>query len=240
MKRTIVFALVSILVIMSLAACTTVPATITANPPQRTLNATGTGQIFLVPDVAYVYIGVRVEADQVSDALNNNNIQAQAVSDAVKALGVEAKDIQNTSFNVYPMSDYGLDGKITRKYYVVENTVYITVRDLGKLGQLLDTVVRSGANSINGITFDVFDKAKALADARDLAIADARAEALSIAKASGVTLGDLQSVSVYTNGGSTPIYDAKGGGGAMAAAQVPIAAGQLVITVDANLNYEIK
>jgi uncharacterized protein len=240
MKQKFVMIVASLLVIFSLTACFTIPAS-TANTPQiRTLSSSGTGEVYLTPDVAYVYIGVRVDADEVSTALANNNIQAQAVADAVSALGVDKKDIQTTSFNVYPMTDYGPDGSITRKYYVVENTVYITVRDLGKLGKLLDSVVRSGANSINGITFDVQDKETALAQARDLAIQKAISEAQSIASASGVKLGDLQSVNVYTSGGPTPLYEGKGGGGVAASASVPVSAGQLVITVNANLVYELK
>jgi uncharacterized protein YggE len=238
MKRPISLLIVSILIIASLAACTNAPAATT--PPLRTINANGTGEVYLVPDLAYVYVGVRVDADEVSAALNTSNVQAGKVADAVKALGVETKDIQTTNFNVYPMTDYGPDGTITRKYYVVENTIFITVRDLAKLGTLLDSVVRSGANTFNGISFDVSDKDKALSQARDLAIADARAEAEGIASAAGVKLGDLQTVNVSTSGGTVPIYEGKGGGARNAASTVPVSAGQLLITVSANLTYEIK
>jgi uncharacterized protein YggE len=240
MKRRIFLVAISLVLMVAVAACSATPAVIQNAPQPRTLSASGNGQVFLVPDVAYVYIGVRVDADEVSVALSKNNRQAQAVSDAVQGLGVEKKDIQTTSFNVYPMTDYALDGTISRKYYVVENTVYITVRDLSKVGLMLDAVVRSGANSINGITFDVQDKESAMAEARDLAIKKARAEAESIAVAAGVTLGDLQSVNVYTSGGTTPIYEGKGGGGMASATNVPVSAGQLMISVDASVIYEIK
>ncbi len=72
-----------------------------------------------------------------------------------------------------------------------------------------------------------------------MAIAKAKAEAEAIAKASGVTLGDLQTVNVYTNNGVVPVYDAKGGMGAASTSNVPVSAGQLVVTADANLTYEI-
>ena len=180
-------------------------------PVVRTLNSNGTGEVYLVPDVAYIYVGVKADAEDVSEALNKNNTQANAVATALKDLGLDAKDIQTTSFNVYPMQDYAPDGTISRSYYVVENTVFITVRELSKLGTLLDAVVKSGANNINSISFDVQDKTAALAQARDLAIANAMAEAESIAKASGVKLGALQYVSSYTNDVPTPMYDAKGG-----------------------------
>jgi len=239
MKKSIFVLLVSGLVMAVLAGCAKAPITVTSAPTIRTVTASGNGKVYIVPDVAYIYVGVRSDADEVSDALNKNNEQAHAISEAVKALGVDAKDIQTASFNVYPMSDYGIDGQITRKYFVVENTVYVTVRDLSKLGNLLDAVVRSGANTINSISFDVLDKDTAMAEARDMAIAEARAEAEAIAKASGVTLGALQSVNVYTSNGQVSVYDAKGGMSAASSSEVPVSAGQIVITADANVVYEI-
>lgn len=239
MKKNLLVILVSILIVGSLAACSTTPAVVGSAPIVRTLSSSGTGEVYLVPDVAYIYVGVRADADDVSTALDNNNAQANAVAQALKDLDVEAKDIQTTSFNVYPMQDYGMDGTISRNYYVVENTVYITVRDLSKLGTLLDAVVKSGANTINSISFDVQDKAEAMVQARDMAIANAIAEAESIAKASGVKLGNLQYVSAYTNNVPMPTYDGKGGS-MSAAVNVPISAGQLVISASASMTYEIN
>ncbi len=240
MKKSLLIFTISMIAVIALTACTTSP--IAANPAQqvRTLSASGTGKVFLVPDVAYINIGVRVDADEVSQALSKNNIQANEISKALQSLGVEQKDIQTSNFNVYPMTDYGIDGQVSRKYFVVENTVYVTVRDLASLGNLLDAVVRSGANTINGISFDVLDKTAAEAQARDTAIANARAEAESIAKAAGVKLGNIQSVYVNTSSGTMPVYEAKGIGGAAAPSNVPVAAGQLMITIDASVTYEIK
>jgi len=240
MKKTLLIVSISLIAILALTACTTPSVSVSSTPQVRTLSANGTGEVYLVPDVAYINVGVRVDADEVSQALSKNNIQANEISQALQALGVEQKDIQTSNFNVYPMMDYGIDGQVTRRYFVVENTVYVTVRDLSKLGNLLDAVVRSGANTINGISFDVLDKVAAEAQARDAAIENAKAEAQAIAKAAGVKLGEVQSVYVNTSRGTTPVYEAKGIGGAAAPSSVPVAAGQLMITVDASLTYEIK
>lgn len=240
MKKLILIAAVCVIAIGTLAACGKAPVAMTTYPNIRTLSASGSGKVAIVPDVAYINIGVRVDADEVSDALSKNNIQANEISEALQSFGVDAKDIQTSNFNVYPMSDYGMDGQISRKYFVVENTVYVSVRDLSKLGEILDAVVRSGANTINGITFDVTDKASAQAQARDMAIQNARAEAEAIAATAGVKLGNLQSVNVYSNSAPVPMYDAKGYGGMELAGSVPVAAGQLLITVEANVTYEIK
>ena len=85
------------------------------------------------------------------------------------------------------------------------------------------------------------DKATAEAEARDKAIEDAKAEAQAIAAASGVSLGEIQTVNVYTNGVSYPMYESKGlGGGAAYDASVPISAGQLKISADANIVFIIN
>jgi uncharacterized protein len=241
MKRFWIF--VSLIVVLTLAACGTAPAASDTKVATRQLNASGQGKVYLVPDLAYVTIGVHTEAATVAEALKNNNTQAQAIQKALTGLGVDVKDIQTSAFNVYPQTQQpnpktGTGGD-TVTVYVVENTVSVTVRSLSNLGSLLDQVVGAGANSINGIQFDVQDKEKALSQARKAAIDQAKAQAQEIAQASGVTLGTIQSINVTTGGTTNPVYYAKGGFQA-ADSSVPVSSGQLLITADASLAYEIK
>lgn len=205
----------------------------------RMISVTGTGRVYLTPDLAYINIGVHTEASDVKEALASNTSQAQQVATVLTALGVDPKDIQTTSFNVSPVQQNGPNGEITGIKYTVDNTVYVTVRNLTKLGDLLDGVVRSGANNINSVSFDVSNKDQALSQARQAAVAAARSQATELAQAAGVQLGDLQNLNVYTNGVPVPMFDAKGGAGVGSSA-VPVSAGQLVIQVDANLSYGIK
>jgi uncharacterized protein YggE len=245
MKQKLLWIVSGLMVLGLLAACSTsptvqsAPVATTAAANVRTLSATGTGEVYITPDIAYINIGVHTEASDVTSALSQNSQQAQSISDTLTGLGVDVKDIQTSNFNVYPINNYGTDGQITNRSYGVDNTVYITVRDLSKLGDLLDAVVKSGANTINGITFDVQDRSAAEEQARDLAIQAAKDQAASIAKAAGVTLGDLQTISVNASGTSSVVYDkynaAYGGG-----ANVPVSAGQLLISIDANLTYALK
>ena len=120
-------------------------------PNIRTMNVSGSGKVTMVPDMAYISIGVRTEDAEVSAALNGNTTQALKISQALQEMGVEEKDIQTTNFNVYPMQNYDNEGKVIKTTYVVENTVYVTVRKLADLGTILDKTIKSGANSIYGI-----------------------------------------------------------------------------------------
>jgi uncharacterized protein YggE len=205
------------------------------------LSANGEGKVYLVPDLANIFIGVHSEAATVADALKANNTQADAIQKALVALGVDPKDIQTSAFNVYPQQQFDQKGENPRTNYVVDNTVNVTVRDLNQLGTLLDSVVSSGANSIHGIQFDVKDKAKALAQARKQAIDDAKAQAQAMAQDAGVQLGLVQTINVSMgNNPPSPVYYAKDAMSVGAGGSVPVSSGQLLIVAQATLTFEIK
>jgi uncharacterized protein YggE len=128
-----------------------------------------------------------------------------------------------------------------QKVYAVDNTVYVTVRDLSKLGDLLDTAVQAGANTVNSVQFDVAEKSDALKQARADAVKDAESQAQSLAQAAGLSLGEIQSIG-FSEASPFPVFDGKGGGGAVAAEQaaVPIQPGQLSFTVYVNVTYSLK
>ncbi|HZD55747.1 MAG TPA: SIMPL domain-containing protein [Anaerolineales bacterium] len=206
--------------------------------PERTLTVTGNGKVFLTPDIANVSIGVHTEGTDAAEAVSTNNAQTQQVIEELKGMAVEAKDIQTTNFSIYPRQEYDNNGNLTGITYVVDNTVYVTVRDLSKIGDLLNTVVQSGANSISGIQFDVADRVKALSSARKAAVDNARDQAEELAQAAGVQLGPVQSIAISS---STPIPLAQSREALAApAAEVPISPGQLSISVDVTVVYEIQ
>jgi uncharacterized protein YggE len=213
----------------------------TSTKPPRTLAVNGAGKVYLVPDIAYISIGVHTENKDAAEAVGLNTTTSKKVADALKKLGVKPEDIQTTNFNIYPQQQYDQNGKLEGLIYVVDNTVYVTLRDLTKLGDLLGKVVEAGANSISGISFDVADRTKAMAEARKLAVADAQSQAKELATAAGVTLGAIQSLNTYGATAPAPVFDGKGGGGALAmSATVPVSPGQMFIQVDVSLVYEIQ
>lgn len=238
MNKKLNLIIVGVMVIGLLAACSPFQVA-DGNQNIRSLNVSGTGRVTLVPDIATINIGVRTESEKVTDALDGNTAQANAISNVLQDLGVEEKDIQTSNFNVYPTERYDpMTGQVEGRYFVVENTVNVTVRNLSSLGEVLSAVVEAGANTIYGINFNVDDRNAAIAEARQLAIADAQAKAQTIAEAAGVQLGELININVYEGGGPIAYYD--GLGGALAEASVPIAAGTLTISMECNLTYEIK
>jgi hypothetical protein len=242
MKKTILIIVTIILAAGLLSACGALGITQTgaaSQPMQRTLNVTGNGKVNLTPDIVYINIGVHTEGANVGEALASNTAQSQKVADGLKQFYVDPKDIQTTAFNVYPQQQYGPQGEMLDIKYVVDNSVYVTVRDLNQLGAILDSVVKSGANNINGIQFDVADRSTAMSQARKAAMDNAKAQADELVKAAGATLGDVQSINVTSYNQPYMVGSLKSDASA-GTSTVPVSAGQITLEVDVNVTYLLK
>jgi uncharacterized protein YggE len=236
-KSLIVIAVVVLALLLSACGPTTIQQQV-----QRSLSVSGNGQAALAPDIAYIYVGVHTENTTAAEAVAENTKQTQTVIEAIKKAGIDEKDIRTTNFSIYPQDKFDpqTGAPTGTKIYAVDNSVFVTVRKLDQLGDLLDTVVKAGANNINSVQFDVANKADALKQARAEALKDAEAQAKELASAAGVSLGEIQSISFMDNQ-PIPLFDGKGGGGAgLQAAAVPIQTGQLTFTVTVNVTYAIK
>ena len=232
--------IVSVLMVLAVLLSACGPALSGSQPAVRNMSVTGAGQVSLRPDIAYIYIGVHTEDPSAADAVAKNNADTQKLIEALSAEGVASDDIRTSNFSIWTNTPYSMDGMPGEPVYVVDNTVYVTVRDLAGLGELLDAAVQAGANNINSIQFDVADKSQALSEARKLAVDAARAQAEELAAAAGVSLGEIQTISYYDSM-PYPVFDGKGmGGGAAAEMAVPINPGTMQLTVTVTISYEIK
>lgn len=236
MRKTVVL---SLLVLLLLAACA--PAVSGYGTVSQALTVSGYGQVVLPPDIAYITVGVRTDGDDVADVVARNASTVERLMSSLASSGVAREDMQTSNFSVYSSDQYDFEGQRTGVIYYVENTVYVTVRELDRMGELLDDAVSAGANSIWGIQFDVDDRSAAQAEARDLAVADAKAQAEQLAEMAGITLGDLISVSYYPSLGFSPYYGVGGGGGAAyEAAATSIVPGLININESVSFSYEIR
>jgi len=208
----------------------------------RGITVVGMGKAAGTPDVAQVSVGIETNDDSVQKAVADNKDKMTKLLDTLKDLGIADKDIQTTNYGVYTQRQPGPDGKGQGPTtYQVNNQVNVTVRDVAKLGDVLDKVVAAGANNVYGVNFSVDDTSKLEADARAKAIADAKARADSLAKLTGVTLGEVVSVSEII-GSPGPVYDGArmsvaaglGGGGA------PIQPGELEVNMSIQVTFAIK
>lgn len=214
-------------------------ATPTAGASTATVYVDGVGQVVTTPDTASVVVGVNIIETTLSSAQEKATTQMAAVIEALKAAGIDEKDIQTVNYSVNIMQNYDSNGNpSTIEGFQVSNQVNVTVRDLAKLGDILDQVVAQGANAIYGITFYVDDPAAAESQARALAVENAKQKADELAAAAGMKVGNVLSISETSY--SYPMY----GGyarGEMAAADsaTPIQAGSTTISISVSVTYEL-
>jgi uncharacterized protein len=207
----------------------------------RSISISGHGEVQVVPDIAYVSIGVTTQATTAREALDANTKSMKSLLDALKSAGVEARDMATSNFSVGPRVDYGRDNSQPGKVvgYDVNNMVTVTVRKIDDLGGILDVAVTSGSNTINSISFSIAKPEPMLDEARKAAVADAKHKAEIYATAGGFTVGNIVSLSEGAAYAPPPQYYAKSGR-AESAADVPIAQGERALSVDVSITYEIK
>ena len=209
--------------------------------PSRTISVTGLGEAKAKPDMAVINSGVVTEAPTARDALAKNNAAMSSVIETLKKAGIAEQDIQTSNFTVspqYPPYQPNQTKAPRISGYQVSNQVTVRVKNLAKLGAILDALVQVGANQINGITFDI-DQPKSLQnEARKLAVADAKAKAELYAAAAHVSLGRILQISEAIDiVGPQPAYAMD----KMAAqSAVPIAAGQQTLSANISIVYEIQ
>lgn len=183
------------------AAQTTEPKT--DYSPAQTITVVGQGSVRVRPDIARISIGVETMAETVAEAVQENETQMQAILDALKKAGLADKEIQTMNYSLYlerpPETMAGPAGQ--KVQYHVSNMVNITIHDLERVGDILDAVIKAGANNIWGVGFSLEDSQAAQAGARVKAIADAQARAQALADLTGVELGPVMSVSEVIGGG---------------------------------------
>lgn len=216
-----------------------------------TISVSGTGKLSSAPDIAEIQVGVRSQAPTAQAALAANNESMNAMYSLMKEHGVATKDIQTTQIQVSP--EYSQppnrpravnEGEFVPRIvgYRVDNTVQITARQISKLGELLDGLVKAGANQIHGISFRVDNPEKLMDEIRKRAMADAKGKAELLAGEAGVVLGSP--IKIVDEGVGPqpprPLYAPRMEMMARAAAPMPIAAGEQELGVTVHVTYELK
>ena len=200
------------------------------------ISVTGEATISVPPDLAEVEAGVTSDAKTAREASDANNATMGKLLLALKAAGIDAKDIQTSRLSLQPQSAPNRTGPSAITGYRASNRVTVRLHDVIKVASTIDMLVAAGANDIGGINFMVSQASKLLDDARTQAVADARRKAEIYAKAAGVTLGGPLSISEGSSPG--PMFRAK-----MSAAPIattPIAQGEETLSVTVNVTWAIK
>ncbi len=221
-----------------LVAGSALPLHAEAADQPRVITVTGEASITALPDLARVSIGVSEQAASAQEALRAMSAGTAAVLARLETAGIAATDMQTGQLSLQPQYDYSsYSGGAKLDGFVASTMIDVRVRDLARLGEVLDAVVADGANQLGGVSFDLAERTPALDAARRDAVAVARARAELFAQAAGVELGALLSLS--ENGGYNAPVPMFARGEMMDASSVPVAAGEVALQASVTLVYAI-
>jgi uncharacterized protein YggE len=221
---------IALLVVLSMTAAAAQDA-----GGQKGITATGNAVIEAKPDIAYVSLGVVSEAKDAVSASQENARKTTAVIDAIVRSGIPRTDIKTLQYSLSPAVDYTKNPPVTRGYSA-SNIVRVDVKDLSKIGSLIDVAIKAGANDVQRVLFDIVNKDQYRRQALAQAAKNAQMDAEAIANALGIRLGGVVSATESAEYNPRPIEF-----GALKAAEVatPIVPGEVEISASATVVYAI-
>ncbi|NSX86114.1 SIMPL domain-containing protein [Agrobacterium tumefaciens] len=216
-----------------------------ATPREATISVSGEGQSAIAPDMAILSFSVVKQAETAAAALTENSKALADVLKALKEAAIEDRDLQTNNFSVQPLYKHyePKDGvyvapEITG--YQVSNGLTVRVRDLKKLGTILDTSVKLGINQGGDITFTNDKPEATVTEARKLAVADALAKAKTLTEAAGVKLGRVIQISENSQRPMPMPAGMMRASMAKEADSVPIASGENSYSVVVNVTFALE
>lgn len=216
------------------------------NPYRYQVSFTADGTVFAKPDIAQITLGVRTDRKKTAVlAVQQNTELMNKVVAKLKELGIEEKDIKTSAYSLNPSYDYLPEkGRSEIMGYELYQEVTVKVRELDKIGSVIEASTGAGANQVGNITFTIDDMDAIKQLAREEAVAKAKEKAEAMAEITGLKLGKL--VNVYESETAYPPlyknYEAEysglgyGGGGAVPEVQV----GENEYNLQVTLTYEVK
>lgn len=219
----------------------------------NTITVQGSGKVNRAPDTAKISFTVQDEQKDVKVAQDTVSKKVEAVTAALKALGIEEKHIVTDSYNSYPQYDYvntircittpcPSNSTPVIRGYQVSHSVTVSVKDLDAVPGVLGALADAKVTNISGPNFGFEDDKAVAREARDLAIKDAEAEAKKLARSLGVRLVRIVSFSDSSGGYPQPMYarDMMAGTSTKAESVPNLPVGEQNITSNVTVVYEIK
>ncbi|SCW88201.1 hypothetical protein SAMN02927924_03648 [Sphingobium faniae] len=229
---------------LPVAAIAQTSVTIAETAPVVTLNITET--VEAAPDIATVGTGVQTRAPTAQQAMTDNAAKMDSLIAALTKAGIARKDIQTSGINLNAQYDYSnRDGDNSGPRflgYEASNQLSVKLRDVKRVGSLLDTMVKAGATNINGPSFSIDDPTPMIAQARATALKTAQARADFYAQASGFRSARLVAISEGNSGGNPPIpmmQSARFKADAASAVPTPVEPGQVGSSVTLTVQYAL-
>jgi len=201
---------------------------------QPTVDVTGEGIINVIPDEVILNVRVENTGKNVKELKQQNDFIVNEVLLAVKSMGIDNKDVQTEYIRLSKNYEYN-----SKTYnFVANQAITILVKDLSKYESLVNGLMDSGINRIDGIQFSSSMQAELESQARKKAMDNARKKAIEYAGALDQTIGKAISISEYMNDiRPQPMYKAMAMESDMSSGQQTLAPGELEIRVNVNVRF---
>ncbi len=247
MKRIILSVMIGLVLTMALTGCAvrsdkdgtgliTVEET---DKETKNITVSAQGTLKVMPDVAYVTVGVTTQDADMQKAQDNNAQAMNAMFEALKSAGLTDDDMRTTQYNAYPIYDYSSDTKKIVSYEVT-NQVELTIKDIDRVGNIIDIAVNNGANMTNSISFGLLDEQSNYNEALKLAVDAAKAKADTLAQAGGVKIVGTLQIMENSSGGQIFREYAEMAAEDMISGATPISSSDLDIQASVTVTYEIE
>ena len=225
--------LMSLAIILISAPLSAQQSVNTAPIPQ--ISVAARAEVKVVPDRANIQISVQTRGETAAAAATENARKQKAVIDALRALGIDAKDISTSGYNVYPEQRYEPNKEPVIVGYNVTNSLSVELKSINMVGPAIDAALAKGANMINSLLF----YASNTEAARQEAIRKARTDADAAARAAGGSITGMLEITVgsYYAPPPRPIEMRVKGAIAAQAADTPISAGDQTVAVDITTRW---
>lgn len=198
----------------------------------------GRGETKVSPDRASIQISVQTRAPSAAAAASANSARQRAVLDALKRLGLGDDQLSTANYNVYPEQRYEPNRNPVITGYVVTNTIVADVRDLSKVGAVIDASLNAGANLINSLQFYTSSVVQARQTAITAAIQAARSEAEVAARAAGGSLGGLVELTIGANYSPPPRPMMMARATSEQSVETPVNPGQETVSVEVSTRWK--
>ena len=208
-------------------------------PDERWISVVATGEASVAPDVAVVSFAVSGSGKELAPTRDDVNARSSSVLARLPELGVAEGDLNAPDVGIHPEYDYRKGQRLTG--YRVTRQMTVKVRDLDRLGEVLDGLVAAGANEVHGTQMSTSDPSAAEHEALRAAIAQARAKAEVVADTGGVAIAGLARVEEEPGHGPPMPRMRMLAAGAMAEdAPTEVAAGDLTVTRQVRAWFTIE
>lgn len=213
---------------------------------RNTIIVSATSEIYTKPDLALVVFSVITEAKSVTKATSENTKNMNTIIDFIKNQGVESKDLKTTNFNISPRYEYEKSeifpypqGKRILVGYEVRQSLQVRIRDMKKVGVIIQGATTNGANQVDSLQFTVDNQDEFKKQVREQAIDEAKIKAKELASQLGVSLVRITN---FSESGVTPYYYGleRAVGVSDSEGSLQIETGESKIEATVTITYEIN